>query len=76
ARLEEHAARSEREVLIASPYFVPGEDGMRLMDRARAHGARVAVLANSLAAADEPVVSSATPATGRRCSHTGSSLTS
>ena len=59
ARLEEHAARSEREVLIASPYFVPGEDGMRLMDRARAHGAP-----------------SATPATGRRCSRTGSSFTS
>jgi cardiolipin synthase C len=56
ARLERYAARSGREVLIASPYFVPGEDGMRLMDRARAHGARVAVLTNSLAAADEPVV--------------------
>jgi putative cardiolipin synthase len=56
ARLEEHAARSGREVLIASPYFVPGEDGMRLMDRARTRGARVAVLTNSLAAADEPVV--------------------
>jgi putative cardiolipin synthase len=56
ARLEEHAAGARREVLIASPYFVPGEDGMRLIDRARGNGARVAVLTNSLAAADEPVV--------------------
>jgi cardiolipin synthase C len=36
ARLEEYAGRSQREMLIASPYFVPGEDGMRLMERARA----------------------------------------
>lgn len=42
-------------MLIASPYFVPGEDGMRLMKRPGTR-ARVAVLTNSLAAADVPLV--------------------
>ena len=33
------AARSE--VLVASPYFVPGERGLALMRRATANGVRV-----------------------------------
>ena len=47
---------AEREVLIVSPYFVPGEDGAdRLVGHAAA-GLRVAVLTNSLAATDVAAV--------------------
>lgn len=42
----------QRELLIVSPYFIPGEDGRRhLVDMVR-RGARVAALTNSLASTD------------------------
>jgi putative cardiolipin synthase len=47
-------ARSE--VLISSPYFVPGPHGMQLLRELRARGVKVTVLTNSLGATDEPVV--------------------
>ncbi len=47
------AARSE--VLIASPYFVPGPLGLALIRKATQQGIRVAVTTNSLAATDEPL---------------------
>jgi len=47
------SARSE--VLIASPYFIPGQRGLELMREARADGVRISVLTNSLAATDEPL---------------------
>jgi putative cardiolipin synthase len=47
------SARSE--VLIASPYFIPGQRGLALMREARADGVRISVLTNSLAATDEPL---------------------
>ncbi len=46
---------AEQEVLIASPYFVPGPKGIELMRQARAKGIHVAVTTNSLAATDEPL---------------------
>ena len=46
-------ARSE--VLIASPYFVPGPRGLALMREAKDKGVRVAVMTNSAAATDEPL---------------------
>ncbi len=48
------SARSE--VVIASPYFVPGSKGLALMQEAVDHDVRVVVLTNSLAATDEPLV--------------------
>jgi putative cardiolipin synthase len=51
------AIRSAREeVVVASPYFVPGEEGMEAMRALRARGVRLRLLTNSLAATDEPLV--------------------
>jgi putative cardiolipin synthase len=47
------SARSE--VLIVSPYFVPGTRGLSLMRDAIGHGIKVSVMTNSLAATDEPL---------------------
>jgi putative cardiolipin synthase len=47
------AARSE--VMIASPYFVPGAGGLALMQEAAARGIDIAVMTNSLGATDEPL---------------------
>ncbi|MDP9107467.1 MAG: phospholipase D family protein, partial [Pseudomonadota bacterium] len=47
-------ARSE--VLVISPYFVPGKIGMTAMRRLAARGVRMVVLTNSLAANDSPLV--------------------
>jgi len=43
---------SRREVLLISPYFVPGRAGLALLLDLRARGVRVAVVTNSLAATD------------------------
>jgi putative cardiolipin synthase len=48
------AARSD--VLIASPYFVPGERGVAAMQQAVDRDVRLTVLTNSLATTDEPLV--------------------
>jgi putative cardiolipin synthase len=46
------------ELLIVSPYFVPGEDGTAALRQLRAKGVRVRVLTNSLAATDVVAVHS------------------
>ena len=46
---------AQREVLIVSPYFVPGPNGLALMRAAVERGIGVQVLTNSLAATDEPL---------------------
>lgn len=51
---EFQALRSE--LLLVSPYFVPGEAGVAALRRLRERGVRVRVLTNSLAATDVPVV--------------------
>ena len=43
---------AEREVLLISPYFVPGRAGLKLLCDLRARGVRVSVVTNSLAATD------------------------
>ena len=48
------AARSE--VLLASPYFVPGAHGLGVIRAAVAHDVRVSVMTNSLSTTDEPLV--------------------
>ncbi len=47
-------ARSE--VIISSPYFVPGPVSLALLQALRSRGVRVIVLTNSLASTDEPIV--------------------
>jgi putative cardiolipin synthase len=48
----QRARQAERELLIVSPYFVPGEDGAAILLALAKRGVRVAVLTNSLAATD------------------------
>lgn len=43
---------ARREVLLISPYFVPGRAGLALLQGLRARGVRVSVVTNSLAATD------------------------
>ncbi len=38
----------QHELLMITPYLVPGEDGMRLLDGVRERGARLGILTNSL----------------------------
>jgi putative cardiolipin synthase len=41
--------------MVVSPYFIPGERGMKLMQGAIEQGIKVSVMTNSLAATDEPL---------------------
>jgi putative cardiolipin synthase len=50
----EHA---EREVLMVSPYFVPGRVGMDSIRRLRERGVAVGLVTNATGSSDEPVVS-------------------
>ena len=47
---------AHQEVLIASPYFIPGPVGMARIEAARARGVRIAIFTNALGATDEPLV--------------------
>ncbi len=49
-----HSARHE--VLIATPYFVPGADGLAEFEGAAQRQVQLSVLTNSLATTDEPLV--------------------
>ncbi|MDI3306891.1 MAG: phospholipase D family protein [Acetobacteraceae bacterium] len=53
-----HAAlgSAEREVLLISPYFVPGERGLAMLTGLARRGVRISVVTNSLAATDVVVV--------------------
>ena len=46
---------ADTEVLIASPYFVPGARGVEAIAGSMARGVRVSLLTNSLATTDEPL---------------------
>ena len=46
----------EQDLILVSPYFVPGEEGTTLLSDLVANGRRVTVLTNSLAATDVPAV--------------------
>jgi len=54
--IEKLLRSAQREVIIISPYFVPGERGMALAESLRRRGVKVRVLTNSLAATDAPAV--------------------
>lgn len=47
---------ARREVIVTSPYLIPGEHGMRLFADQRARGVQFKLLTNSLASTDEPLV--------------------
>ncbi len=47
---------AKQEVVISSPYFVPGKDGMKLFTDLRNRQVSVSVLTNSFASTDEPIV--------------------
>jgi putative cardiolipin synthase len=55
-RLLEAAAECKTELLIVSPYFVPGDTVADLLKTLRGHGVRVRVLTNSLLSTDVPAV--------------------
>jgi putative cardiolipin synthase len=48
--------KARKEVVISSPYLVPGEAGMKLFSELRDRGVRVTAMTNSLGATDEPLV--------------------
>ncbi|MFC5491150.1 phospholipase D family protein [Dokdonella soli] len=48
--------QAQQDVLLISPYFVPGEDGTSYLTGLTARGVAVKVLTNSLASTDEPAV--------------------
>ena len=57
--VERAAATVRSELLVASPYLVPSDDGMRLLTGLRARNVRVRVLTNSLETTDAPITFSA-----------------
>jgi putative cardiolipin synthase len=52
----DRVAESKREVVISSPYFVPGETGVETFGELTKRGVKVVVLTNSFAANDVPLV--------------------
>ncbi|MGU7776102.1 phospholipase D-like domain-containing protein [Burkholderia sp. MR1-5-21] len=55
-KLRALALQPEHELLIVSPYFVPGKDGVERLRALTARGVRVTVLTNSLASTDVAAV--------------------
>lgn len=51
--------RTQRELLLVSPYFVPGERGIAAIREGRRKGVAITLVTNSLAATDESFVSAA-----------------
>jgi putative cardiolipin synthase len=47
---------AQREVLVISPYFVPGKEGVALMRELIDRGVHIRILTNSLASTDAPLV--------------------
>jgi len=54
--LTEYLENTSKELVIISPYFVPGKSGVAFFKKLRAKGVRVVVLTNSLSSTDVPVV--------------------
>ena len=48
--------KSHEDVVISSPYFIPGETGVLAFGDLRKRGVKITILTNSLASNDEPVV--------------------
>ncbi len=54
--LKPHFAAAKKELIISSPYFVPGKSGVAFFKQLRARGVRVRVLTNSLSSTDVSLV--------------------
>jgi putative cardiolipin synthase len=54
SQFREILVAAQKQVLLVSPYFVPGKSGTRFLLNLVDHGVAVSVLTNSLAATDEP----------------------
>ncbi|RIX78857.1 phospholipase D family protein [Acidovorax cavernicola] len=52
----EHIRAASVEILLTSPYFIPGRAGVDLLAEAARRGVKVSVLTNSLASTDQPLV--------------------
>ena len=50
---------SKSDIVIGSPYFIPGAPGLERLAEVRRHGVNVEVFTNSLASNDEPFASAA-----------------
>jgi putative cardiolipin synthase len=55
-RVEQAVDGANSELIIVSPYLVPGKSEMELLGKLRKQGVRVRVLTNSLASTDVPLV--------------------
>ncbi|HEX7813088.1 MAG TPA: phospholipase D family protein [Burkholderiales bacterium] len=55
-RLRELAEHASEEIILVSPYFVPGEEGVAALRQIRSRNVRVRVLTNSLASSDVAAV--------------------
>ena len=58
ARLRPLVEKAGTEVIISSPYFIPGKAGMQLFEELREKGVRVRIMTNSFAGNDVAVVHS------------------
>ncbi len=56
AALKPHFGSIQKELLISSPYFVPGESGVAFFKKLRDGGVRVRILTNSLSSTDVSLV--------------------
>jgi putative cardiolipin synthase len=56
ARLSEALGGVAHDLVLISPYFVPGEEGVAQIQALTAAGVRVRIVTNSLAATDVPIV--------------------
>ncbi len=55
-RLIQAMSQAKREVLVVSPYFLPGDDLLNFLIQLRQRGVNVTVLSNSLESNDVPVI--------------------
>ncbi|MES2476989.1 MAG: phospholipase D family protein [Verrucomicrobiota bacterium] len=51
-QLREIVAKTKHELFLVSPYFVPGNEGVKLLEEVRKRNVRVVVITNSLASTD------------------------
>jgi putative cardiolipin synthase len=56
AQVAQAILRARRELVVVSPYLIPGDNGVAAIGRFRERGVAVTLLTNSLAATDEPLV--------------------
>lgn len=52
----EHIREARTEVVLITPYLIPGKGGMELLRDARSRGVAVSILTNSLASTDQAIV--------------------